>query len=162
MGLAQVLPCLGQRCWEGTTPMETLQNCSPISQRRISSCGRAQGVLILQLCVSPTAGQQEDGASPPLPTQGSADLTKELCVSRADWVGAAPSLPQQNLCQGIHFWAFSLEIGLILHSFPSKSIALGWQMCTERQLWRCFFHGSSTPVFLQISAMTNGTLSNVF
>lgn len=33
--------------------------------------------------VSHTAGH-EDGASPPCPTNGSADLSKELCVSGAD------------------------------------------------------------------------------
>lgn len=32
----------------------------------------------------------------------------------------------------------------------------------ERQLWRCFLPRNCTAVFLQISAMTNGSSANVF
>lgn len=99
----------------------------------------------------------------------SSGLTKELCVSGAGWaVGAAPSPRpplQQNLCQGLHSWGSGRLPGNWPHSAllaqEKQSLGMAHLLpCTwERWLWRCFLHRNITAAFLQLSAVTNGSLS---
>lgn len=83
-------------------------------------------------------------------------------------MGAAPSPrppPQQNLCQGLPSWGSGRLPGNWPHSalLPQEKQSLGMAHllpCTcERWLWRCFLHRNITAVFLQLSAVTNGSLS---
>lgn len=137
-GLAQVLPCLGKGFWEDTTPMETLQNSSPTSQRRISPCRRAQ--CVGGVCVNYPARVPHSWVggwsffSLPYITDLQTWLRSFVCLVLIEPWGLPllPTLLHSRICAMAFICGDSggsLIIGLILHSFPRKSRALGWQIC---------------------------------
>lgn len=159
-GLAQVLPCLGNSAGRAPLPWKPSRTALPLPKGGFlawEGTGVRGGDVNSAACVPHSRAGGWSFCSLPY-----------IQICRPDWGalcwwgGGCPALAQQNLCRGIRFWAFRRRLASLCT--PSPGAALPWdgRSAARRQLWRCFPHRNTAAVFLQISAVANGSLSNGF